>query len=78
VVALHQFKDPRLEAFDELRPGLDHLAFSCASRDELADWAARLDFLDIEHGDICDEADRSGLAFRDPDNIALEFFSAPT
>jgi glyoxylase I family protein len=76
VVALHQFKDQRSEAFDEFRPGLDHLAFGCASRDELAAWATRLDALSIEHGDICDEPYGSGLSFRDPDNIALEFFSA--
>ena len=29
------------EPFDERRPGLDHIAFGCASRDELVDWAAR-------------------------------------
>ena len=78
VIALHQFKNPRSEAFDELRPGLDHVAFSCASREELAAWAARLDALEIEHGAICDEPYGSGLSFRDPDNIALEFFSART
>ncbi len=78
VIALHQFKDPKLEAFDEFRPGLDHLAFGCSSRGELASWAARLDALNIGHGDICDEPYGSGLSFRDPDNIALEFFSPAT
>ncbi len=77
VVALHQFKNPRTEAFDEVRPGLDHLAFGCADRGELAAWAARLDSLGIGHGGICDEPYGSGLSFRDPDNIALEFFSPP-
>jgi glyoxylase I family protein len=77
-VALHQFKNQKSEAFDELRPGLDHLAFGCASRDELAAWAARLDALNIEHADVCDEPYGSGLSFRDPDNIALEFFSSPS
>jgi glyoxylase I family protein len=77
VVALHQFNDPRSDAFDEFRAGMDHLAFACASRDELAAWVSRLDALEIMHSEVCDEPYGSGLSFRDPDNIALEFFSAP-
>src|SRR5216684_290097 len=53
IVALHQCKGPRTEPFDEFRPGLDHLAFGCTDRAELAAWAARLNALGIEHGDIC-------------------------
>ena len=78
IVALHQFKGPRTEPFDEFRPGLDHLAFGCTDRAELAAWAARLNALGIEHGDICDEPYGSGLSLRDPDHIALEFFSPPS
>jgi len=65
------------EAFSELRPGLDHVAFGCASRADLEAWAARLDELGITHGGIDDAAYGSGLSFRDPDNIALEFFAPP-
>jgi len=43
-------------------------------RDELESWPARLDELGIDHGDIVDAWYGSGLAFRDPDNIQLEFF----
>jgi catechol-2,3-dioxygenase len=78
LLGLHGF--PALtseERFDERRPGLDHIAFGCASRDELVEWAARLDDLGIEHGQIVDAAYGSGLAFRDPDNIALELFAPP-
>ena len=78
IVALHQFKDPRTRTFDELLPGLDHVAFGCTDRDELTAWAARLDALGIEHGDICDEPYGSGLSFRDPDNIALELVAPPS
>ena len=60
--------------FDEHRIGLDHIAFGCASRDELEVWLARMDELDISHGEIVDAFYGSGLAFRDPDNIQLEFF----
>ncbi len=62
------------DTFDELRIGLDHIAFGCTSREELESWPARLDALGIDHGEIVDAWYGSGLAFRDPDNIQLEFF----
>ncbi len=61
-------------SFDEHRVGLDHIAFRCADRKELEAWRARLDNLGIVHGEIVDAFYGSGLAFRDPDNIQLEFF----
>jgi catechol 2,3-dioxygenase-like lactoylglutathione lyase family enzyme len=78
LLGLHGF--PELNstaAFDERRPGLDHIAFGCASRAELAEWAARLDELGIPRGEIVDAGYGSGLSFRDPDNIALELFAPP-
>jgi catechol-2,3-dioxygenase len=78
LLGLHGF--PSLHddaAFDERTPGLDHVAFGCADRDELVEWAAHLDELGIEHGEIVDAGYGSGLSFRDPDNIALELFAPP-
>lgn len=78
LLGLHGFPDlVDDKAFDERRPGLDHIAFGCASRDELVAWAARLDELGIPHGGIVDAGYGSGLSFRDPDNIALELFAPP-
>ena len=65
------------EAFDELRPGLDHVAFGCASRADLETWEARLNELGVTNGGVVDAPYGSGLSFRDPDNIALEFFAPP-
>ena len=62
------------EKFDEHRIGLDHIALGCADRTELEGWLERLDELGVEHGEIVDAFYGSGLAFRDPDNIQLEFF----
>lgn len=76
-VALHAFESPNGERFDERRPGLDHLAFSCQDREELQRWAIKLDELGIHHSEIVEAPYGSGLAFRDPDNIALEFFAPP-
>lgn len=63
--------------FDEKDAGLDHLSFGCADRAELETWAAKLDELGIAHSDVDDQAYGSGLSFRDPDGIALEFFAPP-
>ena len=79
LLGLHGFPDLHsTDAFDERRPGLDHISFGCANRDELVEWAARLDELGIAHGDIVDADYGSGLSFRDPDNIALELFAPPS
>ncbi|MGV9802794.1 VOC family protein, partial [Mycobacterium sp. NPDC003449] len=64
------------EPFSEFRVGLDHVGFGCASRSDLQSWADKLDGLGIEHGGIVDAPYGSGLSFRDPDGIALEFFAA--
>jgi glyoxylase I family protein len=75
---LHQHGAPAPEgSFSEFRVGLDHVAFGCADRAELAKWARRLDELGIAHGAIKDAGYGSGLSFRDPDGIALEFFAPP-
>ena len=79
LLGLHQHERGTLdERFSEFRVGLDHVSFGCASRDELEKWARRLDELGIEHGEIKDASYGSGLSFRDPDGIALEFFTAPS
>lgn len=64
--------------FSEYRSGLDHLAFGVSSRADLEKWLSRLDELGVSHGGIVDAPYGSGLSFRDPDNIALEFFAPPS
>lgn len=77
LLGLHEFPDPVEGKFNERSPGLDHVAFSCASRSELEAWQSRLDELGITHGGIVDAGYGSGLSFRDPDNLPLEFFAPP-
>ncbi|HXN62661.1 MAG TPA: VOC family protein [Acidimicrobiales bacterium] len=73
--AIHE-NQPQLEGnvFDEFQIGLDHIVFGFASREELEPRPTRLDALGIEHGEILDRSYGAGLAFRDADNIQLEFF----
>ncbi len=78
LIGLHQH--PGTDAddiFTELRTGLDHIALACADRTALTSWETRLDDLDITHGGIVDAHYGSGLSFKDPDGIALEFFAPP-
>ncbi|HVD13637.1 MAG TPA: VOC family protein [Actinomycetota bacterium] len=79
LLGLHQHGTPAPdEQFSEFRVGLDHVSFGCADRAELERWARRLDELGIEHRGIKDASYGSGVSFRDPDGIALEFFAPPS
>ena len=42
---------------------------------ELEEWERQLNKLGVTNGGIVDAPYGSGLSFRDPDNIALEFFA---
>jgi glyoxylase I family protein len=78
MLGLHQHTRPAPQAsFSEFRVGLDHVAFGVSDRTELEKWARRLEELGITHGQIKDASYGSGLSFRDPDGIALEFFAPP-
>ena len=78
LIGLHQHETPAPdETFSEFRIGLDHVAFGVANRQELLAWAGRLDELGIEHDAITDATYGSGVSFRDPDGIPLEFFAPP-
>ncbi len=79
LIGLHQHtQSASNESFSEFRVGLDHVAFGCVDRAELETWAHRLDELGIKHGGIKDAAYGSGVSFRDPDGIPLEFFAPPS
>jgi glyoxylase I family protein len=64
--------------FSERRTGLDHLAFGVDSTEALEQWAKRLEQAGVPHSEITvTPATGSALiSFRDPDNIALEFYVA--
>jgi glyoxylase I family protein len=79
LIGLHQHGTPAPdERFSEFRVGLDHVGFGCANRAELEQRARRLDELGVQHDGIKDAAYGSGVSFRDPDGIALEFFAPPS
>ena len=61
--------------FSERRTGLDHLAFAVADRVALEAWADRLDALGVARDEVTRGRSGDLIAFRDPDNIALEFYT---
>jgi catechol-2,3-dioxygenase len=78
LIGLHQHgRAAPKENFTEYRVGLDHVGFGCTDHLELEQWARRLDELGIQHGGVKDATYGSGISFRDPDGIALEFFAPP-
>ena len=79
LLGLHAFPGGVREPgpFHPYRAGLDHVAFGVADRGELEKWQKTLDDLGVAHGGIVDAHYGSGLSFKDPDNIALEFFAPP-
>ena len=80
LLGLHVFPDGLSDngPFHPHRRGLDHVSFGAPNRAELEKWQRRLDELGIEHGEVIDASYGSGLSFKDPDGIALEFFAPPS
>ena len=62
------------EPFDPTRRGLDHVAFTVGSLEDLEAWAARLTSEGIEHSGVIDIPPGGILNFKDPDGISLALF----
>ena len=65
--------------FDEARVGLDHIGFKVASADQVQKAAEHLDACGIAHSEVKPGriAGSVLVAFRDPDNIQLEYYYSP-
>ena len=73
-VGIVEHVDSGREPFDPSTTGLDHLAFTVASRDELDGWAEYLTAAGVEHSDPIEVAAGAILNFKDPDGISLALF----
>jgi len=73
ILVAHQEADPG--EFSEFRPGLDHLSLAVADRAALSAWRDRLDALGVAHSGVASGSTGDLLAFRDPDNIAVELYT---
>jgi glyoxylase I family protein len=76
-LGLHGHERVSEPTFDETRVGLDHVAMGVGDRTELESWEVLLTEKGIAHSPIADRPWGSVLAFRDPDDIQLEFACPP-
>jgi hypothetical protein len=60
--------------FSELNTGLDHIGLSASSREDLEEWVRRFDAAGVRYTPILDLPLGHHLNFRDPDDIAWEFY----
>lgn len=78
IIGLVAHDQPSGQPFNERSIGLDHLAFSVGSAEELEAWRHRLEQRGIDHSPIVVGEMWDVLVFRDPDDIQLElFFTKP-
>lgn len=74
VIALAQHSQGIKGDFNEMRTGLDHIAFGVESKDDLDAWESHFSSLRVVHSPVSHMEIGSVLVFRDPDNIQLEMF----
>jgi glyoxylase I family protein len=74
VVGLREYTTGSGDSFDELRTGLDHLAFGVTSAEELSAWESELSRRGIHFTPAAVTPIGTVVVFRDPDNIQLEFW----
>lgn len=73
ILAQHHSK-PVTSDFSEFHAGLDHIGFEVSSTEELEQWRSHLAEHHVIHSDVVQTPIATVLSFRDPDNIALEFY----
>jgi glyoxylase I family protein len=74
VFALTQHRAGSREPFDATRPGLDHVSFAVADRDELRGWEQRLAELGVDYTPYAEWSHGAAVTVRDPDGIALVLY----
>jgi glyoxylase I family protein len=74
VLGVRQYPSHHADGFNEYRTGLDHFAFSVATRAELEQWQKELSSRGITFTPIAETPIGWVIVFRDPDNIQLEFW----
>lgn len=74
-LGLTQHEGSSDQAFNAKAPGLDHLGFFVAGREELIAWSRHLETIGVDHSGLVEAAYGTAVSFKDPDGIALEFFA---
>jgi glyoxylase I family protein len=77
-VVLRTHDEPITGDFDERRAGLDHLSLTVTEAEDVTALQTRLESAGTTFTPAQDQPFGQVLAFRDPDNIALEVFYTPS
>jgi glyoxylase I family protein len=77
VIGLREYPAHADGTFSEFRTGLDHIAFTVPSRDDLEAWQGLLAEKGVTFSPIADSPLGALIALRDPDNIQLELWLPP-
>jgi glyoxylase I family protein len=77
LIGLREYPGHPDAAFSEFRTGLDHIAFTVSSRDELEAWQSVLDEKGVTFSPIAETPIGTLVVLRDPDNIQLELWLPP-
>ena len=56
--------------------GIDHLAFTVRTVDELGDWAQQLTAAGIAHGGLVSSGEGTSIHLRDPDGLPIELITS--
>jgi len=73
-VAIVEHFDSEQRPFDPRQQGLDHLAFTVGSEQEMDEWAQRLTDAGVTHSGVITIPPGAILNFKDPDGIGLALF----
>jgi glyoxylase I family protein len=77
-LCLQEHRDRLDDPFDPRRPGLDHLSFAAASREDLEDFAGYLSAQSVPHSGVKPLPGYGYLIeLRDPDGILVEVHALP-
>lgn len=74
-IGLDHHEDADRQQFDARRTGLDHLAFTISTREEIDAWVTHLDELGVDHEPVTEAFEPMRFALvilRDPDGIPIE------
>ncbi len=74
IIGLREYASGSGDAFDEMRTGMDHVAFAVASAEELSAWEGELARRNVTFTPATVTPIGTVVAFRDPDNTQLEFW----
>lgn len=74
-LGLTQHATPSTGPFTPFEPGLDHLGLAVRTIEQLQGWADHLTTLGIDHLGLIEAPYGTALSFKDPDGIAVEFFT---